>query len=182
MPDPQIDIRGFCQPPELEAKHDCRKPWSFDGFTYATDLAIVIRVNKIAALAGDQDHELLADIAKHLRGIPDETTGIRWEASPTVPDPSKVCDSWWRTLEQCETCNGNHTGACEECAGQGKSMRKINDDYRSHSQNGLCLGRRYLWMISKLPNCKVCADGRNPELPLLSFRCDGGIGCLAGKR
>ena len=180
-----IDIQSFC------AKDDIRSylmtPFVIDGYTYASNGHIIVRVP-----GGEPDPgQTLPEPVRQavLKMFATEYTD--YEPLPEIPPP-QLCSECAGTGEveeyECEDCDGhgefthgNHEYCCKECDGSGKVPGGECPKYGCWSgqmRQPIRVGPafidgRYLRLIAALPNARIRVVG--PEAAA-AFLFDGGEG------
>lgn len=146
---------------------DMRLPYSIGDYTYATDGMIFIKVPRIA----------------------------EFQENPEAPDPEKIeygeVKAWYPVnietpqMITCFECLGEGTVyfeteyneyeiKCKSCDGAGKMIPRKPMDF-----HGTLFDQRYLFLLSKLPNCEIGITGPSEISP---FRFDGGAGGIMPMR
>jgi hypothetical protein len=166
------DLLPFCA-----AEHNYRfasigRPWTCEGFTYATDGRILIRV---PAIEGVEWNEKAPPVAKLIAETVPKSVA-KWVPLPVFPDP---------VFDECENCGGkgkwretDESGKeiglefdCDECIGgkwpKVRPVRVLGRLFNDH----------FLEEIASLPGIEI-ADVPYREGAALYFRFDGGDGLL----
>lgn len=160
-----IDLQKFCgTDPFRDYLH---KPITQDGFTWATDGAVMVRA------PADKRYspcERPINIAKPLSGIEDATFSPPNISLPPAPErtgPCPECDGRGREHD-CPDCEC----ICEACHGAGE----LNAEKRTTTTiRGAIFNLAYVRLIASLPNVEFSqSDGKKP----MFFRFDGGVGAL----
>jgi hypothetical protein len=140
-------------------------PWTRDGYTYATNSKIIVRVPAIESVPENPQAPNAAALGFH----PPYSPVPLPEIPPHTMSPCEACKGEGVTYCSCEHCEG-HT--CKKCNGQdttppiqiGKGSRRYNpSDIR---------------LIAQLPNVQIdqTADGLNNPT---AFTFDGGEGLVS---
>ena len=111
------DLKRFCADAD-DSREYLRQPWTRDGYTWATEGHIIIRVPAIADIP---DNKGAVDADGLFSRQPDAK---EWLAVPTVkaPKPAKCDDCYGSGLHECN-CGHEHT--CGVCNGTGKVRAKV---------------------------------------------------------
>lgn len=144
-----------------------RSPYSIGDYTYATNGNIFIKVPRMA----------------------------EFSENPQAPDPEKVdygeVKAWYLVkietpqTVRCPECLGagivyfetdynEYEINCKSCDGTGRMMPK-----KSMNFHGVLFDQKYLFLLSKLPNCEIGITGPSEISP---FRFDGGTGAIMPMR
>lgn len=143
-------------------------PSNQDGFTWATNGHILVRVAEIEGLMPCSCNKPI-NISKPIVGVDEATfTAARWKLPPHDPSfkgPCGLCDGRGY-LHKCPDCDC----FCTLCNGSGEA-----DPERRMSTSilGRIFALNYVRMIADLPGLEVA--GNEDELPLF-FRFEGGVG------
>lgn len=190
----KIDLTQFC------ATRDTRKhlfaPFRLNGFIYATDGAIAIRVPDDGSEVAECDPGLLK--IESFFNLPDEASFMELPLLPTRENCISCKGNGVVNYEMldCEECDGegefeygSHTYECKECRGRGeyKSTRKGvshkcdqcdgsgNKDIQPVCIGNSLLNLKYLVALKKLGNCRISTSG---ETEKSYFKFDGGHGVV----
>lgn len=188
-----IDYECFCLAPgDFAGRYELSEPAIRNGRLYCTNGRIALRLDEAPPVAKESSDfpqsafDLLDGITPGDDGIP----------CPEVEGPPEGADKWWyaHRKEKCDLCRG--AGNCEcrcgdehdccECEGTGFVKY---DGPVDGATKGIFVGerefqRRYLWMISQLPNARLypdrCADIPNKHTKAMGmpFSFDGGVGVV----
>jgi len=127
-----MDITKFCGPGDI--RHYLHKPMRHDGYIYATNGHIAVRIVDDPSIDANPIDEKLS---RTLPAMLDEDAVERaWRPVPAVDTscarPCPTCEGTGRTVE-CESCDGNgeferfgHIYDCKECDGDGATASLIN--------------------------------------------------------
>lgn len=162
-----IDLKPFCT--NGYDRYQLRKPWSRDGYTYATNGRILVRV---ARRDDVPENAQAPDVEKLLEKAQIDTANF----TPLPPfdlPPEK--------MDECTSCGGSGCEhdcpdcncICEDCDGSGEESHY---SFISVGIFGLPYAARHIAIIRDLPGVEISrtAAGLNP----MPFRFDGGIGLL----
>lgn len=162
-----IDLLKFCC--EDTGRYNLRQPWRIGDCGYATDGAIIVRLDDWNAYEGAYDN---AD--SHPKN-PEQVFALRtadewspWPESPPVK-PCAQCDGSGKSSVVCEHCR--QAKPCESCRGEGVSLR-----HPTLQVGGKHVANRYARLIAELPNVHWTTD--NDENSPVFFRFDGGEGAV----
>jgi hypothetical protein len=170
-----IDINPFCG--REETRPYLHTPFNHDGYTYATNGQILIRVAKRDGM-GDRPSEL-----RSFDGLI-ASLQLRWfdpDAS-FAPIPEFVLVK--RPAKKCEICYGSGTCTCEccdhehdcgRCDGSGTAIDERNIARFPEQDINLA----YIELIRALPGVEI-AFGKDNEPAV--FRFEGGVGCIMPMR
>jgi hypothetical protein len=149
------------------------EPFSQDGFTWATDGVIMLRVDHIASL-GPCPREGGLNVSKPLVGIEKAAFTCRQFSFPPAPSKRGMCMTCdgRGTEHTCPDC----TCKCDDCNGSGDADPELQ---MSTIVSGRIFNLSYVRKVSELPNVEIAdCDG---EIPMW-FRFDGGYGALMPMR
>jgi hypothetical protein len=162
-------LKAFCSTDDF--RFYLHNPWTRDGFTYACDGCIAVRIPAIEAVADNKDAPNIAVIFQRLSPGP-------YVSAPAIPIPPQVkttcpdCDGEPHGIHKnCDSC----TCVCEGCGGAGITTRK-----NSVGLEGFVADAKYLRLMWALPGLQV--GPRPGEDCTWSFKFDGGDGLLIGMR
>lgn len=167
----EINLQQFCGDDDYAERREIHRPFSADGFTWAVNGYIAIRVTHRDEFKPQKKHVGIGTLGK----IIDEFTGPFTALSQfTLPDfiptesKTECCECDGRGTEHdCPDC----TCKCDECDGTG-FVGKTSEC--SCEIFGAIFNIKYLRMVFALPN--VQAGCPNPDQ--MVFRFDGGDGIL----
>lgn len=193
------ELKSWCS----RERETLKQPWSENGFSYASDGRILIRV---ATMSGVQPRP---DAPKAEKLWPDFWK-LQSEFIPlpgTLPEPEfepcKDCNGQGR-IRKCPECEGtgeaecptcgheteceycddgllpvsDDSPICEDCGGSGKIEKIVAMEIFARNFNSV-----YLRGIAPLPGLKVAVNpSAGEECGILLFTFDGGEGCLMGMR
>ena len=162
----EIDLSVFCESETSKStRYDLRKPWYQDGYIYATDARICVRV----PLDG------LAPLSEKGRKVPVSASDLDW------PRTEKGWRPWPRkrwvkpsfgTSHICPVCDGKGQ-QCDHCNGVGEGS-----DFASIQKiGGRIIAAHYDRRIRALPDVAYLLVGKTCEKPI-AFRFDGGEGLI----
>lgn len=196
-----IDLKLFCAS-ENDIRSYLAKPMEIDGFLYATNGHIAIRVKGKA----EEYIEVPASTSEQLIKIFANCEEYKYRALPEISEPKKydcgickgtgkvtICDECagegyvdlgnnYNAYEvECRSCMGNGCGAggekaCEYCDGDGYKYKR--DGYAQIGNTGL--NYKYFQLIKSLPSPEICLDIEKHKF--IPFRFDGGYGALMPMR
>ena len=158
-----IDLAPFClDGPSIS---HINEPWCVDGKTYATDGRIAIEVDAEGPPPKGKRPGVFELLENH--------TATEWHPCPEVEGPPEGFDGRWVELEFCNGCD------CGRCSGNEYESPSEDEFEGIEVFSGLDVGRRYLWLVSQLPNVEIGVA--SPQLKrghAIAFRFDGGRGLL----
>lgn len=165
-----IDLTFFCA--KKDGQYATSKPWAQEGWWYATDQRIAIRIP-----AGDNVAEVIASDgpktppAKNL--FKKEVTGDPqpWPDTPFV-----------RKVKICPQCDGKGEVGCDECGADKCLMCDGHGNYEQDIGRRVgvhLIGPHYDKLIRSLPNVRWFS-GYDDPLKMLPFVFDGGEGRIMG--
>jgi hypothetical protein len=152
-----IDLKPFYQNPINEA---LLKPWSRDGYTFATDGRIAVRLPEVE---GIPDNPKAPDVMKIWPKEPDEYIDLP-DIPPVTVDPCPWC------------CDYEKHEVCEECGGTGFMEKAVSVRVGPTLYSNI-----YLDMIKDLPGLKFgphVAEKGGTRPPPAIFKFVGGEGLL----
>lgn len=173
------DLMPFCS--EDESRDSIRNPFEQEGYTYATDGRIIIRVHQVLPDLPERLSQPPKNIRVHFT-FPDPAATVvpvDWTSLCQEPEPltCSVCKGIGR--DQCRHCDNEIE--CQKCDGSGKVLSavvpvKIGEKF---------FDPMYLRKISRLPNIRLLnwespgfETGKGPS----GFIFDGGDGILMPMR
>lgn len=195
-------LNQFCDANDF--REYLRKPWVYDGRTFATDGRIgVIAEGCIEGAVGaiEQSPDLNAVILATAKKL----DGIEAGPMPMFPSPDKChrCVGGTVKLHQCTTCDGEgafeHDGEeydCKSChttgqvsahdanAGQQEACRECNGTGATQTKFEIgctAFDLRYLILIATLPNVRIAIHPTD-ECACAVFHFDGGMGVVMPMR
>jgi hypothetical protein len=141
-------------------------PWTSDGYTWATDGRVLIRVPAITGVSDNPKAPQNPSKLWSLNGVPEL---LAWLPLPAAPEED------WVACDVCHDgthlCDCGHDHECGTCDGLGKVLRitpvTMDGGYR--------LNDRYVRLLSCLPDIEVAPFAINKAIP---FRFSGGDGLL----
>jgi hypothetical protein len=169
---PMLDLQPFCSTDE--ARWYLTKPFSRDGFTWATNGHILVRV----PLRGNiPDIDKKFNQAKPIEGIETAnffTPHFNLPPAPSTSDPCPKCEGRG-SKHDCPECDCE----CETCDGRGD----LDPERIISTRIGATIySLFYVRQMFSLPNVELSvAEAKPDEKPLL-FRFDGGVGALMPMR
>lgn len=165
------DLQKFCF--EGEGRDKIKTPWTDEGYTYATNGHICI---KVPALSDVPAEPYPVDAEKVFRETPQPT---EWFTVPHLAKPKTpeeiVCTDCEGTgkddLNECPECG--HKKDCPDCDGTGKVKEDIAPRYLKIGNQSF--DEKYLYLIQGFPNVRI-----GPATGLIAARIkfDGGEGLL----
>jgi hypothetical protein len=164
-----IDLKPFCGTDE--SRPYLMQPWSRDGFTYATNGHICVRV---PAIDGIEDCEAAPNAGK-LFAVPLTSELVSVTTLSLPPERRAECSGCEGrgVKHRCPDC----ACVCEKCSG---TKEVGGEDRVSVGLNGFNIGLRYLRLIVSLPGAKVQTIGEPGGAVAFAF--DGGDGRLMALR
>lgn len=191
-----IDLQPFCSDASAKRPH-LEQPWSRDGFTYATDGRILLRVSREDYPAPENDKAPNTDVVG-----PYNHSELRyWIPVPELPEPEvracTLCDGTGKT-RKCRECSGfgscecdcGHEHDCGYCDGTGR--RNGEDEECECCEAGkitttqtvnvgpALANSEYLRKIRTLPEVAIALPVE--EYAPIAFRFEGGVGYLMPMR
>lgn len=155
-----IDLRPFC---DRNKRRNLHRPFTRGEFTYATDGALVIRVDHRADVPDNEK----APLAEGLPW-PDASTVYAPPAVPGLPILEEIecprCDGG--QVHDCPTCHCE----CGSCDGSGRMLEPYSADVGE-----AIFSVKYLFKILVLPGIQF---GPSKQAEPMPFRFDGGEGLL----
>lgn len=172
-------LKRFCAAPGSDLRKWLTEPFSHEGFTYATNGHILVRVPLIegfpAATAGNPK------LGEHVVGIMKRFDGAVFVKPESVSLPDIEESSKEVECDSCEGRGTDHdcpscTCECDDCGGSGKETKV---DTVSTDFCGCTFRLKYVGQVLALPGVEIAPTSPNSktQLPLL-FRFDGGAGVL----
>lgn len=161
-----IDLQPFCG--TEETRHYLMKPFSKDGFTWATNGNIAIRV-PLRHDVPEFDAKVPLKVEMPFKGH----EGATFKALPKVKwpesDPSKACETCGGSGHQhdCPDCECT----CEGCDGSGQETIMASVSVRS-----VLFDSKYVRMILDMPSSTFSSAPKDAEPAPFTF--EGGIGVL----
>lgn len=171
---PTIDLQSFCSHGDDAIRYDTHKPFVFDGWLYATDCRICIRVPTTDPTTDGKyprADRLFTPFAGTFTPLPEIQA---CESCRFAPGPHK---------ETCDGCGGD--GMCDRCpcekphtcgVCQGTGQEETYCDCRVEILPGLDVEGRYYGMLKTLPGAKIGHHGTETDPIRIVF--DGGEGLL----
>lgn len=179
-----IDLSKFCDPES--SRYSIQKPWVKNGYTYATDGRVLVRV----------------DTADEPDTVAEPGSGLRFPKADDILPPLAASESdWlpWPKVEPCETCMASNKIPCIECDGHGEcNLCRCKTPHEcgncdgtgsidcetctdiggfSHRFGKAEIALKYAFAISALPDVKYLPQEK-PD-GVVRFRFDGGEGAVA---
>jgi hypothetical protein len=169
---PMLDLQRFCG--NQFGREYLHKPFSRNGFTYATNGHIMVRV----ALRPDvPDVDKKFNQERPLEGIETATfyrPSFELPAMPTEVGECLSCDGSGHE-HTCPHC----TCRCESCGGSGEE----NPEKRRSATIGVKIfAMNYIRQMLSLPGIELAVMESEPDEKPLLFRFDGGVGALMPMR
>lgn len=163
------ELKAFCG----DTFSRTQEPWSHEGFTFATNGHIMVRVPQMVEVTeGEPIKGMMARILPY--GTPSEWYPLSGIAVPPAQEQEcESCEGGRETVHDCPEC----TCVCDECDGTGRILDAKGRDPIIVG----CAGfqTKYLRMLSTLPGCEI---GPISEFAIAPFRFDGGDGVLMPMR
>lgn len=166
----EIDLQPFCSTDPDRAY--LMQPWTREGFTWATNGHILVRVPARREVVGNPEAPNAARImACHVGAEFSPLPAVKW---PDEPERKK-----------CEICSGSGrdpefpTHLCFECEGDGNGFQPLT----SVLIRGVPFQVKYVRMIAALPGTEFAVSPNPPtenvrETKPTAFRFTGGVGAL----
>lgn len=164
-------LQTFCSTDDMRL--GLQSPLTINGYTYATDGRIIIKVPAIDGVPETTKEILIARICAEFSGV--KNTG----RFLPVPPPDGNCSTCLGLKKIacvfCDCCGWKIDLAtdipCLDCEGSGKGYNDKQVPFEDHELNPI-----YLRKLLTLPNCKIASnlDSNNP----VSIMFDGGQGLL----
>lgn len=192
-----MDITKFCASGDI--RHYLNKPMRYDGYIYATNGHIAVRIADDPSIEADPISEQLS---KKLPAMLDEDAADRtWHKVPEVDTRAakrcRTCDGAGRVVD-CASCDGvgefehyGHEYHCKECDGMGQIP--VQDDSAgvqcfdcngsgihldsSVEFNGVHIAARYIHLIGSEIPCAEIGISNNPN-GIQIFRAPGIVGVV----
>lgn len=164
------DLKPFCSTDEM--RENLMNPWTRDGFTWATDGRVMIRVPAM----DDVPENKSAPDTKTI-WIFDKSTDPDFRELPQIPLNQELecpmCEGENPSGKfQCKSC-GCKEVVCEKCGGTGRTTSSISVPLGNRLANNL-----YLIKLAKLPGVKIDFRDRENDMLPFAFIFDGGEGIL----
>jgi hypothetical protein len=157
------DLKAYCSTDPM--RPNLHAPWSRDGFTYASNVHVIIRVPRIADTleipGAPNPDKIFSALEKQVSFAPLPQIEI-----PHSEDPCLYCDGRG-TEHDCPSCNCE----CERCVGTGRHLPQASVDL-----NGAVYDARYLKMLALLPDLRFSTSP--PKADAGRFIFSGGEGGL----
>lgn len=185
---PTIDLTPFCDP-DTSSRYALDQPWVVDGWRYATDGRIMVRI----PATGEPDSPKPPDEKKRpkdVASIVESLTGDNWQPWPAIK-PCRICDGKGKHLEDCENCEGTgtckscncgHKHQCGDCKGERQSLVRCDECFKSGSLDDRFgeaeLSHHYAHLIACLPSVSYLPTTNTEDG--VRFRFDGGEGVVMG--
>jgi len=168
MPIDQELLKQFCS--HDPTRYYLMKPFSQDGYTWATNGHIMVRVAQIDGIAPFDGKAI--NVARPLKGIEDAQFSSRAFTLPPAPEELDDCIkcAGRGTEHECPDCDCT----CEYCKGTGRVDRESKI---STTISGQIVQLAYARMVAGLPGVEVSERASEGIAPLF-FRFDGGVGAL----
>lgn len=165
-------LKQFCCPDDnMSYNGSLRNPWLREGFTWATDRSICLRIN---GRVDDAPENADAPSTDNMFAGDYHATGD-WKpfAQIVIGVPARACPECLG--KQKHACQCGHVHDCGECNGTGQ-VKSFGDMIIGERK----LAGKYLQLISLLDGLEVNLSGK-PNVPM-SLRFNGGIGLVMPKR
>lgn len=131
------DLQPFCS--ESELRPNIQKPWSRDGFTYATDGRVLVRVSSDDIPTSENE---AAPNALTVAAFDHDSLETEWLPTPDIPDP---------VFSECRKCKGTGKSAkCRNCQGDGRCECNCGHEHDC----GDCEGTGYQGLAETCDNCE----------------------------
>jgi hypothetical protein len=171
-----IDLQQFCS--TEETRYYLTKPLSRDGFTWATNGHILVRVG-LRPNIGDNEGSLPSTKSMNrILSCHDNATFspfplVTWPDDPPAP-PCEYCGG----AGKCD--DDRSSWQCDDCDGTGRGVVRVSVLVRGYSFDA-----KYVRLIAALPNAefadKACNAWASPPEPT-PFRFGGGVGAVMSIR
>jgi hypothetical protein len=188
------ELQKFCS--SNGGRYKLSTPFSLDGYTYACDGRIIIRIPEISEARRDN---IPRGVTTVIPPSGDDWREVEyppgWESFDSPPTKCESCNGVGRLPEcfkcdgigECDHCgetcrrcdgtgvdadgNGWPTAHCEDCDGTGTNETAFAV---SLNRGGVMVNLKYIKLIASLPGSKLMHRG--DETAVLRFEFDGGIG------
>ena len=196
-----MDITKFCAPGDI--RHYLHKPMRHEGFLYATNGHIAVRVADDPAIEAEPMPANLQNSV--LQKMATDTTDRTWRPVPQVngaaAKPCAYCDGTGRVVE-CPDCDGDgefehgdHTYECKACDASGwvaspikGAGAKCHDCHVSGISwqetvefDGVHIAARHIYLIgTEIPGAEIGISKDPTGIQL--FRAPGIVGCVMPMR
>lgn len=179
-----IDLTPFCDP-DTSSRYALDQPWVVDGWRYATDGKVLVRV----PATGEPDtpphpegkrrpgkvHEIVPPVDGKWLPWPEIASCEKCEGSLKIECESCCGDG------QCENCKCGQCHNCGKCDGIGKvdcDLCDTNSSFKPHFGDAI-LALKYAYLISNLPNVVYLPAKHEAAI---RFKFDGGEGAAMSMR
>lgn len=173
------DLKKFCSTDHT--RPTILKPFTQDGFTFATDGRILVRIPAIEGGADDGPEDSIRVIPSDLKNYQPVQLPPNWESIIQPETPCHTCEGTG-SIGKCRHCQGHgeiecetcgHEEYCRPCQGTGKASSKETQGYTEPCEDcdgrgkttelvkislnrGACfLDLRYLRLAATLPNLRL---------------------------
>lgn len=168
-----IDLQKFCG--NEWYRPYLHKPFTRDGFTWATNGHVIVRVDPVDGVEPLSDKQPL-NVGATVAGLEMANFFTPSFDLPPAQEPTMVECAWCEgrgTVHDCPDCGC----ICEDC--DGKKMVQ-SEPTSSTTIGGVYFTLRYVHLICSLPGLQIAhtAIAKGPALKPLLFRFDGGVGAL----
>lgn len=161
-----IDLQPFCS--KDETRYQLTKPWSRDGYTWATDGRVLLRIPGVHAEPNPEAPNA-------------EKLGTFFSTGPEITMPkipfleTKPC-AWCKGRGRVCTCDfcDNKACICDGCDGTGKIEKAVSVPVGAGR-----FSNHYLAKIATLPGLRLFPSSDDPTAAMF-FIFDGGCGYLMG--
>ena len=164
------DLQKFCF--EGLGKDKIKIPWTDEGYTYATNGHICIKVPALRDVPVEL-YPINAEKVFQETPQPSEWFSIPRVKKPEIPKEIDCvdCDGTGKSNQKCSYCH--RYGKCSKCEGTGKVKEDIPPRYLQIGDQ--FFDEKYLYLIQKLPNIQISpASGEIAA----RIKFDGGEGLL----
>lgn len=195
-----MDITNFCAPGDIRSY--MHKPMRHDGYLYATNGHIAVRIEDDPAIEAEP---MPANLQNVLQNMSTDTTERAWRPVPQVngadAKPCAYCDGTGRAV-QCPDCDGDGefehgdhmyeckscdasgwvaspskdvVGKCLDCCGSGVNSKETVEF------DGVHIAARYIYLIgAEIPGAEIGISKDPTGIQL--FRAPGIVGCVMPMR
>lgn len=164
-----IELMPFCS--TEDSRKNLMNPWSRDGFTWASNGFILIRVAYRDSVPPNPKAPGVKEVMKcHVGAVFSELPSVKWPYTPRE-DTCLSCRGR-RFKHDCPSCYCK----CLQCEGTGLDYQPVSVTIR-----GTAFSVRYIKMIIDIPGLEFYASKKYLSNGYYPFRFQGGIGVIAAR-